>query len=156
MNKEQILKKAKKSYSAQKTRCYNKTSTQYKWYGAKGICVEYTQSDFINWYLNAFKKFKGNRPTVGRIDHSKNYSLDNIEMISQSDNSKERISRSGIPDGKFTIIAINQKTGETRIFESAYDVSDKLGCSVSTVHRQARGYSKNPITKWKFKYEDFH
>lgn len=152
MKMDKIKEKASKAYSAQKTRCYNQNSTQYKWYGAKGIEIEYTLKEFTDWYIKQINEFKEEKPTIGRIDHSKNYTLQNIEMISQKKNSEERIKRCGYLVPAIPVIGINQKTGEKRVFESENEAERFTGHSMSTVKRQCTGYSKNPITIWKFSY----
>lgn len=88
-------KSASVCYDNQKRRCYGVTNPRYKDNGARGICVYYTKREFIGWYLKHLKSFKGDNPSVGRIDHSKGYSFDNIRFESLADNSLERINRVG-------------------------------------------------------------
>lgn len=98
-NKPAAFKKAYTTYNGQNYRCNNPNASDYKFYGAKGIKIEYTRAEFIRWYTKEIKKFsKIKNPTVGRIDHSKNYSLDNIEIQSWHDNVKEMVARNGSPN----------------------------------------------------------
>ena len=83
------VRKALISYKAQKQRCYYKKNKDYIFYGAKGIKVEYSSKEFVKWFIEKCPKNLDNI-VVGRIDHNKNYSLDNIEIIKNSDNSIER------------------------------------------------------------------
>ena len=53
----------------------------------------YSAKEFIGWWLECLKTFKGTVPTCGRKDHSKGYSWDNIEMQDMADNSREGIVR---------------------------------------------------------------
>ena len=76
-------------YKMQRQRCNNPKNDDYKNYGAKGIKVEYSSREFIGWWLESIKNIKVKKPVCGRIDHSRNYSLDNIEIQSASENSKE-------------------------------------------------------------------
>lgn len=94
------------SFHHQKQRCYNKHNIRYKNYGGKGVTVEYSVREFIGWYLENIIKFKGINPTVGRIDHARNYSFDNIEIQSKSDNSKERYDRLGSPIKESGVMAL--------------------------------------------------
>jgi hypothetical protein len=86
-------KQAYVSWREQRTRCYNKKREKYKNYGAKGIDVKYTSREFIGWWLENIKTFKGNNPTISRIDHNKNYEFGNIRIESRSENSSERNNR---------------------------------------------------------------
>lgn len=87
------LKKAMDSFRAQRTRCSNKNQKNWAYYGAKGIKVRYETREFVGWYLEQLKTRKWKDPTVGRIDHDKDYTFDNIEMQERSDNSRERNTR---------------------------------------------------------------
>jgi len=119
-----LVKKAYTVYIHQKSRCSCVTDSRYKNYGAKGISVEYSAREFIAWYLDNIKTFKGKRPSVGRIDHNRNYSFDNIEMQSTSDNTKERLKRVGNPKPKKPILCIDYKTKEPlMIFDSTSQAS---------------------------------
>lgn len=91
------LKRAHYSYHNMISRCRYKQTKSYKYYGAKGIkCLIYWE-DFKQWY---FDNLNGRQPkglAVGRIDHSKDYILSNIELTTRSENSKERCRRLGPP-----------------------------------------------------------
>lgn len=90
-----LAKRAQGIFNAQRQRCSNKNNNSYKTYGAKGIRVEYGPREFIGWWLAEYKKKKWHMASVGRIDHSKNYSFDNIEMVEQADNALEMYERTG-------------------------------------------------------------
>ena len=87
------LIRADRVYRAQLSRCRNKNNAKYKNYGGRGISVQYSAIEFFHW-------FKKNKPkslagmSVGRLDHSKSYSFDNIVFQSIRDNSRERVNRS--------------------------------------------------------------
>lgn len=76
---------------------------RYSYYGQHrrgkklGLAVEYSLPAFVVWWVNALKTFTGKTPTVGRLDHSKGYFFDNIEMQDKADNSRERVQRRGGP-----------------------------------------------------------
>lgn len=78
------------------SRCNSKNVRSYKYYGAKGIKVEYSKREFIQWFLDNYEE-SDKKVHIGRIDHSKNYSFDNIEIQSARENILERIDRCGPP-----------------------------------------------------------
>lgn len=85
-------------FVGQVQRCTNPNVRSYKHYGAKGLRVEYSKKDFIRWYEENAKEYDGKPPQVGRIDHEKGYSFDNIRLEGQSENAKERWTRKGRPE----------------------------------------------------------
>lgn len=86
--------KAKSATSTQKrlmsvwrgmrSRCYNQNATNYKWYGGKGITIEW--DDFQSFYTWALSHGYTEGLELDRIDPSKNYSPDNCMWCSKSDN----------------------------------------------------------------------
>lgn len=133
-------------YRGQLLRCNNVNAPNYKWYGAKGISVEYTAREFIGWYLVKIKKYKKTtRPSVGRIDHSKNYSLENIELISSAENCKETITRNGPPRGYRPVIMISVKTkGVIAEFNSIKEATDFFKFKNNKIIQQCRRESLRP------------
>lgn len=90
-------------YGDMSARCENVKCGSYKWYGKKGIRVEISKEDFYLWFFREVRKYylthnniKG--CCVGRIDHSKNYTLGNIELISRTENLIEQSMRLGNPN----------------------------------------------------------
>lgn len=73
-----------------KSRCLNKKSTQYKWYGARGItiCEEWMSFEpFMKWaFANGYK----NNLTIDREDNDGNYCPENCHWISQSENTAKQ------------------------------------------------------------------
>jgi hypothetical protein len=72
-----------------KSRCYNKDSKYYKWYGAKGIsiCKEWLNNpqNFNNWSIdNGYK----DKLSIDRIDGNKDYCPENCRWIRLEDNAK--------------------------------------------------------------------
>lgn len=55
-----------------------------------------TAREFMGWWMEALKTFKGTVPTCGRIDHFKGYSWDNFEMQDRKENSRENAKRIGL------------------------------------------------------------
>lgn len=100
-------------YDSQMARCNNTNSKAFVNYGAKGIKVEYSAEDFIRWCI---KNFPLDRSSicVGRKDHSKNYSLDNIQIETRSESTSERNERLGNPSvfRERAVESINIYTGK--------------------------------------------
>lgn len=88
------VRQAYKSWADQRQRCNNPKDPRYRWWGAKGIQVEYSAYDFVCWWLKELEKNPTlKRPNCSRKDHSKNYSLDNIELLECSENSADARAR---------------------------------------------------------------
>lgn len=67
-------------------RCKDKNTTYYKYYGGKGIKVEFKGwHDFRDW---ANSNGYADNLTIDRIDPEKNYSKENCQWITQSENSR--------------------------------------------------------------------
>jgi hypothetical protein len=137
-----------------KNRCSNKNTNSYEFYGKKGIRFELEWLSFKEWY----KKELGNRDpkglTLGRIDHSKNYTLDNIELQTRSDNSKERIQRLGSPGqkNKQPILLLDPKN-QTKVlkrYSSITEAVNDLGVGYETIIRATRGRAKRSRLFMKF------
>jgi hypothetical protein len=80
-----------------KTRCYNSSVGQYKYYGAKGVrvCDEWREDfkAFYDWAeANGYESFL----TIDRKDSSGDYCPENCRWITQAENS------SGNSNGKLT------------------------------------------------------
>lgn len=106
-------------------RCQFSGHVRYKGYGEKGISVKYSTREFVSWWLHNIKTFVGKKPTCGRIDHSKDYSFDNIKMESLEDNSRERMTRLGPPQEKKPILVLDAETKEPLMwFEHMQNAED--------------------------------
>lgn len=114
----EITKKAFAAFRTINQRCTDPRCDSYPYYGAKGIKSELLKKDFVPWYCGKLILFDGNLKdaSVGRIDHSKNYTMDNIEVQSVSENSKEMNKRN--PHIGLTNIWIAKKAQQRRILIS--------------------------------------
>lgn len=138
-----IQNKAVNTIRDQNSRCYNPNHKNYSQYGALGIRVEYTTRQFIAWYEREYnKRPHWNKASCGRIDHTKNYSLDNIELIEQSENSRERMARCGNPVKTTPVEFKNVLTGEVRQFKSKAEASRLLGIPKSSFYKDPIPNSK--------------
>lgn len=140
------VRKALRAYYNQVNRCTQKTNKRFKNYGAKGIRVEYGSRDFVGWYLSELSKNKLKNPSVGRIDHGKNYSFDNIRLEEFSDNSRDAIARawkSGahkhVNGRSLSINFENSVTGEKLEFESLRAAAKHFGVYIQSVMRWRDG-----------------
>lgn len=143
-----LVKFAFSSYRNQKNRCLNSNVRSYSSYGAMGISVEYNFSDFLSWCKkNITSGLLAAGATVGRVDHSKNYSLENIEAVTRSENSRERIFRSGVPMPRVPILVTKKSTGEVvGRFDSFLSAATSTGFRLGSVHRWAKS-GKGPRKK---------
>lgn len=140
-----IIKKAYNVWRGQRGRCYNKKHHSYKYWGKKGIKVEYSSREFIGWYLENIKKYKGKSPSIGRIDHSKNYSFNNIIIESIQDNSK-KVAFGKI---KYKIKITNIKNNNIYIANGIVEASSYTKIDNGTISRLIRKKQKRrkPIYK---------
>jgi hypothetical protein len=143
-----LEKKAYEVFRGQRKRCRNPKTKSYKTYGAKGICVEYGAREFISWYVPKFKSTKWECAHVGRLDHSRSYSFNNIEMIERSENIKERNTR--LPQRRRPVLAL--KDGEKMAtFFSSFSAAKILGFKQGHIFECAQGKRKK-IKGYEFKF----
>lgn len=88
-------RKAYKSWMQQRDRCHRPNGRSYKWYGERGIKVEYSSRQFIGWWLHQLKTKKDSlnskkKLSCDRRDNDGNYCFSNIQLISLSENSKKQ------------------------------------------------------------------
>ena len=75
-------------------RCNRKAAPQYQFYGALGVRCLLGVEEFFAWYAT---KPAGGGWTIGRRDHTKHYTIDNLMWQTQSEQTKERNQRHGLP-----------------------------------------------------------
>lgn len=88
-------------YMSIRTRCHNKKNKAYTYYGAKGITLDITWPQFCKWFIKNVPL--GSKLTVGRKDHSKNYSIRNITAQTFYAQIAEKNSRNGSRVGAFRV-----------------------------------------------------
>ena len=146
-------KAAYEVWKGQRQRCSNPNSRRYKYYGARGIKVCYSSRDFISWYLDAIQSFDGTRPNVGRINHDKDYSFDNIKIESGSSNSKERQRRAGNPTPRRPVdIYYTDKMTLIAHAESVQAAGRFAGVTRNNVAQHCQGKHKQSRSGYTFRY----
>lgn len=112
-------------------RCYNNSSDDYRWYGAKGIGVYEKWRDnpslFEEWSINNGYK---NNLTIDRINSSMDYCPENCQWITREENSRKA--------GKVTWITVGNETLTGRQW------SEKLGLGINSINTfiRQRGIEK--------------
>ena len=140
-------------YHSQRQRCYNPSAVSYPRYGAKGVRVEYTAAEFKLWWNKNIKRFRGIKVNVGRIDHSKNYSLDNIEMVTATENARERIERCGLINPERPVEQVEYKTkNPIASFKSLIEAERATGVKSQNIARMCRGRSSGKVLGFTFQY----
>jgi hypothetical protein len=134
-------------------RCTNPNHQSYAYYGARGIRVEYSVREFIGWYLHQLSKNPGiQKPATGRIDHSKNYRLDNIEMVEHSDNTIEVNTRLGNPSKRHVKVLAETRDGLRLYFDSVGECARICGISRDRLIEVLTGKMESPIPQLVFSY----
>ena len=143
-------RRAYKAWKDQRQRCNNPNDARFYCYGAKGIKVRYSSEEFVAWYLLEYvKRENWKRPQCGRIDHSRDYTLDNIELVECSDNVRERNQRLGNPCPSKRIGFRHIETGEERWFPSKREAARSLGVSRQLIKYQcAHTLKRKPKSNW--------
>lgn len=145
-NKNPLEFKAYHAFHSQKGRCYRKSSYGYKYYGGKGISMEYGIDEFVSWWVYWQKKLNLKKPTISRIDHNKNYRFDNILLEEHSVNCskilKDQIHHDWLP--RSPIFICDFKTGEKlMVFNSVCSAAKFIKISKSTIFSRLRGKRLN-------------
>lgn len=147
-NSTVFSRKIGKALACQRQRCNNPRNPDYKTYGAKGIRVEYGLVELFQWAESLNLRHKKEKWVIGRIDHSKNYSINNIEVQTPSENSKERMSRAGNPFDRKPCFAIEISSGFiVGEWESALDAEKETGIHNAQISRQIKRPPSKPRTK---------
>ncbi len=110
---------------------------------------EMNAREFMGWWLASLKTFKGTTPTCGRIDHSKTYLWNNIEMQDMADNSREAALRTGFGQrgktmGAKSVLAYEKETGEiVKTFPTIRETARHFGVSQRVIQFLVRGKYKS-------------
>ena len=122
-------------FDGMKKRCYDESIESYRWYGAKGvkICNEWMDNPklFEEWSLN---NGYTDELTIDRIDESKNYTPDNCQWTTKTNNSKYKSTTS--------MINVNGTV------HSGKDWSRILGIGLNTINKYVRKYGLTNTVKF--------
>lgn len=126
---------------AQRTRCNYKKHKSYKTYGGRGLVVSYSTKEFIGWFLENTKHIPDNELTswhVGRIDHNKGYSFENIIMQTAKENLNEVHLNGGSGAPRKKVYFIDKEKGEGTLARSMFLASELSGVPEGTVCDRCR------------------
>lgn len=146
-----LVDKAYQIHRGQIKRCFDKNNPSYKHYGGKNILVRYDSRTFVSWFIFSMKSYRGdiNQSAVGRLDHAKDYTLDNIEIQSIADNSREVCIRNGLKIADFKKQPISMHCrhcdAEIRKFLMIKDAAEFNGLSIAYVSGMLR---RKRLGKW--------
>lgn len=147
-------------FSKQRDRCNNPNNDRYDTYGARGIRIYYTRKELVDWLDKWYTGIPLKDIVIGRRDHDKGYSFDNIQLESKRDSSMEMNKRTSSYKNnslKKRVGLFSKQTNECiAVFKSANDCSHFLGVNRSTIMRgsstpRPKGSSKN---SWYYRYVD--
>ena len=142
-----LIKKANYTYTNILKRVSGKDHPNYK-----GIGIGFTKREFVYWWIVQNRFFKLNKPSIGRVNHSRGYFFDNIKLEEHSENSREARKRCGtfVP-GKPILIKKNGKIVAEAC--SANEAGLVLGFkSVGKVAACANG-KKKQVNGWSFEWK---
>lgn len=146
-------RKIKTVFYQQRARTLNPNCKEYPWYGAKGIRRTYSWAEFHDFVYPRVKDLPLKSWSVGRIDHSKNYEIGNIEIVTRSENSKERIRRIGTPFPRVRIVRTHDD-GSITVYASRWACRKISGLGLATVHKHINKKLKGG-NYWLFTAEEY-
>lgn len=76
-------------WKAMRRRCNNPNSTQYQWYGGKGIKLCAQWNDFATFYADMAPSYQEGL-TIDRLDNAKDYCPENCRWVTKSENSRNQ------------------------------------------------------------------
>lgn len=76
-----------------KTRCDNPRSTQYKWYGGRGIAYDESWRKFHNFHATMYLSWEAGK-VLDRRDNNADYGPDNCRWVTHAESANNRRPRS--------------------------------------------------------------
>lgn len=111
-----------------KTRCNNKNSSDYKYYGGRGIKCLITEEELKTlWFRD--KAYNMKKPSIDRIDNDGNYEYNNCEYIELSDN----IIKKNLIKSKKKIIQYTVDGKFIKKWNSITEASEHYNCHISNI-----------------------
>lgn len=132
MYKDPKRAEAYKRLKVIRQRCNRAAADNYKFYGAVGIKCLLPVHEFLEWFMRTKPSSEGIW-TIGRLDHNKNYTMDNIEWQLQKYQTSERNIRVGLPKYDKRIKVLVEKEGKDFIFSSKKEAAEFLGVSLTEI-----------------------
>ena len=130
------------SWAAMKQRCDNPKLVLYKYYGGKGITYPEEWSKFKGFWEQMGNSYKEGL-TLDRVDKDKNYSKENCQWITLSENAGK--------DKEREIIQVDEEGNEIARYPSAKKAAEATGLHYQSLARVARGERKHTQnTYWKY------
>ncbi|MES2409548.1 MAG: hypothetical protein V4509_04610 [Patescibacteria group bacterium] len=79
-----------RKYCLMRRRCYSKNHSHYRWYGAKGLTVEWNgyvsfRSDMFESYMHHIEVYGRENTTIERKDNDKGYSKENCTWATKQE-----------------------------------------------------------------------
>ena len=118
-------------FDAMKQRCENPNNTAYADYGGRGIKVCFIRDEFVKWGLDKFKYDDLITGQLNRIDNDGNYEFDNINLVPQRRNLRNKRDNRYIVFGGDKVIA-NDLWDLIKFLDRRFDLSkDRVARLVS-------------------------
>lgn len=133
----------------QRQRCMNPRCKTYRLYGGRGIRVQYTSREFIGWYLHHIAIKRPKFPSVGRIDHDKDYTFDNIELVERAENSREANKRWG---SRRNVKVSAKVSNKWLCFRCVGEAARIFRISVCLLREHLDGRIESPVAGVTFRY----
>ncbi len=142
------LVKAWNSLRAQRRRCNVPKQPDYRYYGGKGIRVRYSTRDFLGWWEQEMQRYPvGTKLSVNRIDSDKDYTFDNVELITHVANVVESNARTHTK----AVVQLSLSGDFIAEFRSQKEAIQKTGASQSFVSQSVKhGVSSAPRLPYYF------
>jgi hypothetical protein len=87
LNLSPLERKLYKRFSAMKSRCESPNAEDYKYYGARGISLEFSSfREFSEYMLENFSEEEILNLEIDRVDNNGNYRKGNLRMVSHFEN----------------------------------------------------------------------
>ena len=133
-----------------KDRCYNKNSQSYKNYGGRGIKLSKDWENFKSFYNWSIKNGYKKGLSIDRINNDGNYSPDNCQWITVSENTAKANKNLVRRKTKHTYYGISP-TEQHFEFSNAAEFSRENNLNANGIRRVARG-ERETYKGWKFGY----
>lgn len=129
----------------------SRTSRTSKYPTYKGLSCDFSKREFIYWWIVQNRFYKMKKPSVGRINHFRGYSFDNIKLEELSENSRESRYRTGTHVKPMGMIISKNRIDVAETI-SATQAARYIGVSVNMPIAVANGEHKQS-KGWNFRWK---